>query len=1047
MSRRPANLELSIRGDELEQHRIQLEHNLQHTDLSLHLSSTPDEDISDVEIPRHNIASITNDALASFEQRSGDQFDPNGDSQYQTWDYYNQDESVNPYGGETISTAAHHASALTLSAGLAEGRAAAKRDVSLSGAEYDPDRPLQGIVAGIQSRFEKLGMDPRKIQQTNLEAINFSPLIVDDTVELDHILSTGRASIPASGFRSPPSSFASSTTSTSESVSPRPGSPASRPKLSDALQAVAFSPKRPRSAQGHVARQAPRRGFPTSQPERAHEAPRKPSPPPASVQSDRTQSGRRAQYSSTRHQQSLSYAQLEHEATGELLPSDTNGSSKFTRMAHGLAQEIEAEQSLWEEQQTGQLQPHESKRKTKVDIARVRQSRERNPFQDVENHARHTNAAPRARIRTPAKGAIHLPDVTGLTSAIDSPARMTYEYYHYNGKDGGEKQARIIATLNAVQSKLAFLETENSISRRRVHELELELESCKDEVARERTRVLQREERIAQHAADVIEKEKERLANLNKQVNRKSKSQTQKDAEMESKDRAAAESRYREAVEEKKALEALIEALRTHLSRLTAELAEHQSLLQELRSLRDSDARALTEKSNDVDKLRQEVERLAGEVEVLRGVVEEGLKERRNARLQHSRDISQLSVAPLVPHNDPVHEGRNDESFPNIAQDMYGSPSGPDVSDGSSISSRLRSPTPSPRRRTHGTRHTTSATTIRTDQATVSSSQPVGEFSARPYVSGAELDRISIEVQERRSERSSLSTLSHSKAPSLSDSYSHVLSRSASRHGNIDEEDECVAGAPFQPPTRTSTPVSLPRAVTPPRAVAPARFHVPTPGHALKKARVQIDKELPSKDAPVAPHPQPPLELHLGTAAEAPFPRIRGTHMERLFFSKQEHNSQTCTVCRRRRRNHRVPPTQGIESWLEDARTDAVDGEPYNKGASNVEAIANAHENDRKRQTGDQLHGERDKLPSQTVLTRVIRELEDDFTHYKSIYIELAEQYKLMDAASNVAKRNVVAGHLKEVIDILEQKGDQIASLYDLLTFKDKPTDRSVELN
>jgi len=84
-----------------------------------------------------------------------------------------------------------------------------------------------------------------------------------------------------------------------------------------------------------------------------------------------------------------------------------------------------------------------------------------------------------------------------------------------------------------------------------------------------------------------------------------------------------------------------------------------------------------------------------------------------------------------------------------------------------------------------------------------------------------------------------------------------------------------------------------------------------------------------------------------------------------------------------------------------------------------------------------------DRLPPQTVLSRVIRELEDDFTHFKSVYVELADQYKLMDAASNVAKRNVVAGHLREVIDILEQKGDQIASLYDLLTFKDKPTSRS----
>ena len=46
------HIDVSIRGDELEQHRIQLENNLMHTDLSLHLSSTPD-DYSDVEYPRH----------------------------------------------------------------------------------------------------------------------------------------------------------------------------------------------------------------------------------------------------------------------------------------------------------------------------------------------------------------------------------------------------------------------------------------------------------------------------------------------------------------------------------------------------------------------------------------------------------------------------------------------------------------------------------------------------------------------------------------------------------------------------------------------------------------------------------------------------------------------------------------------------------------------------------------------------------------------------------------------------------------------------------
>lgn len=58
--------------------------------------------------------------------------------------------------------------------------------------------------------------------------------------------------------------------------------------------------------------------------------------------------------------------------------------------------------------------------------------------------------------------------------------------------------ARLLTALNAVQSKLSEIENENSISRRRVQELELELEACKQDVARERTRVLEKEEILLQ---------------------------------------------------------------------------------------------------------------------------------------------------------------------------------------------------------------------------------------------------------------------------------------------------------------------------------------------------------------------------------------------------------------------------------------------------------------------------------------------------------------------------------------------------------------------
>ena len=167
MPRRRAGLQtadISIRGDELEQNRIQLEHNLQHTDLSLHLS-TPDLD--DIEFPRHN-SGPDKFAMPSFDAGLADPLDrdhfADGDDtgHYHAWSYrtVDDDEAVNPYAGDTISTAAHHASALTLSAGL--GGRGGRRDVSISGAEYDPDRPLNGIMAGITSRISAFNLDDTK---------------------------------------------------------------------------------------------------------------------------------------------------------------------------------------------------------------------------------------------------------------------------------------------------------------------------------------------------------------------------------------------------------------------------------------------------------------------------------------------------------------------------------------------------------------------------------------------------------------------------------------------------------------------------------------------------------------------------------------------------------------------------------------------------------------------------------------------------------------------------------------------------------------------
>lgn len=74
-------------------------------------------------------------------------------------DGISQQQAIPESGNETLSTAAHHASAITLRAGL-RGR---NRADSPSGAEYDPDRHLNALLrAG--TNLSLLDEDPSKVR-------------------------------------------------------------------------------------------------------------------------------------------------------------------------------------------------------------------------------------------------------------------------------------------------------------------------------------------------------------------------------------------------------------------------------------------------------------------------------------------------------------------------------------------------------------------------------------------------------------------------------------------------------------------------------------------------------------------------------------------------------------------------------------------------------------------------------------------------------------------------------------------------------------------
>ena len=224
--------------------------------------------------------------------------------------------------------------------------------------------------------------------------------------------------------------------------------------------------------------------------------------------------------------------------------------------------------------------------------------------------------------------------------------------FHTWLKDADGFPARILATIAAVQSKLLHLESQNGISRRKLRELEMELEACKEAVKREKTKGVENEEDLVTQGPDRVG------------VGKKYDRTKGKDKAIESCFESSTRDRYLEVVEEKKgkilsifaatryssqsaALEALIVSLRAHLKRLTLELSSHKGFLHELKTSRNADVKRLNAKESEVETLRKEVERLAAEVEDLKKIVEEGLRERRERPVQLESKVEQTE-----PHDD-----------------------------------------------------------------------------------------------------------------------------------------------------------------------------------------------------------------------------------------------------------------------------------------------------------------------------------------------------------------------------------------------------------
>lgn len=141
------------------------------------------------------------------------------------------------------------------------------------------------------------------------------------------------------------------------------------------------------------------------------------------------------------YQQSLSYAAAPTvEPEVNVLPPTPPGvenTSKFSRMARGLAKEIDVEQErIWQHDErppTFAQSTLKDKKKTDNNCVPLRSvvSELKDPVKVYAG-----GGVKSVSTRTPVKGKVYLPDMTGLTSVVASPAKFGSEYLGYEtGED------------------------------------------------------------------------------------------------------------------------------------------------------------------------------------------------------------------------------------------------------------------------------------------------------------------------------------------------------------------------------------------------------------------------------------------------------------------------------------------------------------------------------------------------------------------------------------------------------------------------------------
>jgi hypothetical protein len=256
--------------------------------------------------------------------------------------------------------------------------------------------------------------------------------------------------------------------------------------------------------------------------------------------------------------------------------------------------------------------------------------------------------------------------------------------------------------------------------------------------------------------------------------------------------------------------------------------------------------------------------------------------------------------------------------------------------------------------------------------------------SSGRFIQDEELERVKADVEERRSLRS-MSMSGSEKSTAGGAFRSNALNRVLEGGGRVSPIPTRVASSSSTTRLPTGARYGL-QQHTPPRPLTPdsegelqrgteTHRHVKKPS---EKTR-QSDNDRGDRQE-VQGRERQRVASPLSSSA---LPQIRGERLERLFYSAPEHNSRTCGVCHRRRRAGQAKAGSNGSSPIAPVSV------PVSVGAG----VSVGTDGEIKFCQGDERRiaeiAAQSGVPPQTVLARVLRELEDDFTHYKSYVLLL----------------------------------------------------------